>query len=164
MKIISNSFLICLLVLSFSASVFGASKPNDLQLRRDNPYYPTQADMLNHSHDNLTKTDKIYNDICDRIIQNFKSDKNFVNAFQKDRAEFLKYRAIQRDVILPTFGNDLTGYGSNYDLYSNSYLIDLTNAKIESLKKVVSHYCLYNDYFQPEEACSPKKIKSLSKF
>lgn len=163
MKMIRNSVLICLLVFNFSIIAFGASKPNNLEPRSDDPFYPTQADMLNYSSNRLAKLDKLYNDVCNKIIQNFKSDKNFVEAFQKDRTEFLKYRAIQRDVILPAFDNDPTAYGTNYELHSESYLLDLTNAKIKSLKNVVNDYCLYNDFAQPEAVCSPERIESLFK-
>lgn len=164
MKMIRNLLLICLLVFNFSVIAFGASKPNNLELRADDPYYPTQADMLNYSSNRLVKLDKLYNNICNKIVQNFKSDKNFVAAFQKDKAEFLKYRALQRDVILPAFDNDPRAYGTNYELHSESYLLDLTNAKIKSLKNVVSDYCLYNDFAQSKESCSQERIESLFKF
>ena len=163
MKMIRNLPLICLLCLNLSLIAWGKTRPNDLKLRADDPVYPTQADMLNYSNDRLVKLDKLYNDICSKIVQNFKPDKNFVEAFQKDRAEFLKYRAIQRDVILPAFESDPTAYGTNYELHSESYLLDLTNAKIKSLKKVVSDYCLYNDFAQPDNACSMERIESLFK-
>ncbi len=153
---------ICSICLSFSVAL-GVTKSNDLKLRSENPAYPTQADMLNYSHSRLAKLDKQYNGICNKIIQNFKSDKGFVDAFRKDQSEFLKYRLIQRNVILPAYDNDSTAYGSNYGLHSESYILDLTSAKIKSLKQVVNDYCLYNDFAQPENACSLERIETLFK-
>ncbi len=123
----------------------------------------TQSDMLNISNASLIESDKKFEGVCVNIIDNFKSDNAFVRNFKKNIAEYLKYRVVLNDTILPSKTTDLTVYGSNYSIYSNSYLIELNEAKIEEYKRMVQLYCLYNDGLQPKNACSKKHLKNLFK-
>ncbi len=119
--------------------------------------------MLNFSNVSVEDSDKVFEKICNKIVENFKSDKNFVAAFNTDKAEFLKYRLIQRDVILPAKKSDPMAYGSNYAIHSDAYLKELNGNKIRDYKRMVELYCLYNDYYQPANACSDTQIEKIFK-
>lgn len=134
---------------------------NMLKSKADNSFYPTQANMLNESSKNIEFSDSSFEKICNNIVKNFKSDKNFVTAFNEDKTEFLKYRLLQRDLILPARKSDNTAYGSNYGIHSHSYLMELNRDKINSYKRSVQLYCLYNEKCQSRQACSEKKIKEI---
>jgi len=144
--------------------VCAQNRPNDLILRSDDPIYPTQADMLEYSHKNYGEILSLYNILCTRIIKHFKADKNFVVAFKKDTETFKKYSLIQRDVILPSYeASKGTAYGSNYGIYSDSFLQELTLDKIKNLRNLVQTYCVYNDFNQSDDKCSEESINSLFK-
>lgn len=161
MKVLSKLSIAFLVFACFSSTSFAR---NDLAPGSNDKFYPTQADMLNYSRYKLDKVDAKYNQICNKIIKNFEADKSFVGALEKDRRGFLNYRLIERDIVLPSYSKDSTFYGSNYKLYSDSYLLTLTNAKIENLKVSVTTYCLYNDFLHNSNACSEKTLKKLFKY
>lgn len=161
MKIVRNLLLIFLTFASILLIAFANSKPNDLEPRANNPFYPTQADMLNASSHDLEISDQKFEKICNKILTSFKVDKDFVATFKKDKNEFLKYRLIQRDLILPALSSDSTAYGSNYGISSDSYLIELNEDKLKTYKRALELYCLYNEFAQPESACTKNKINSL---
>lgn len=160
MKNLYKLVLIIFVCCGFANQIFANTS---LEPKKQNPYYPTQADMLNFASDSIEASDKNFERICNQIVQNFKADKNFVVAFNADKAEFLKYRLLQRDMILPAKKTDLTLYGSNYQVHSDSYLKELSTNKIRDYKRMVELYCLYNDFSQPQNACSDKQIQKLFK-
>lgn len=147
----------------YLVSTFAKNKPNDLKPRADDPFYPTQADMLNASSHDMEMSNQKFEKICNKIIMNFKADKDFVAAFKKDKNEYMKYRLIQRDLVLPALSSDTMAYGSNYGISSHSYLIELNEDKLKAYKRALEMYCLYNEFAQSEETCSQKRINSLFK-
>lgn len=100
-------------------------------------------------------TDSEFETICSRIIETFKSDEQFVEYFQKDKEEFLKYRLIQIDTILPQ-GNSLP----NYSVYANSYKQELTKRKVKNYKRALEAYCLYNSV-EPDDICSDESLEKI---
>ena len=128
------------------------------------PYdFKTQAEMTTAAEQISNVTSDEFNKICNKIINNFKADKNFINAFKADKEEFLKYRTMQINTILPAYNTNFTVYGTNYPIYAGSYMDELTINKIKDYKTTIKTYCLYNDIYQPEGACSEETIDNLFK-
>ena len=105
MKFIFRLILIFFIYLFVSNQIFAN---NSLEFKNKNIHYPTQADMLNYSNKSIEDSDKNFELICKRIVENFKSDKSFIYLFNLDKSDFLKYRLIQRDLILPHIKTDST--------------------------------------------------------
>lgn len=128
------------------------------------PYdFKTQAEMVNVSIKTRDFSEKHLDEICDKIMDNFKADENFISAFKADKEAFLKYRTIQINTVLPAYNSNVTSYGTNYPIYAGSYKDELTINKIKEYKRAVETYCLYNDVYQPEGVCSEETIDNLFK-
>ena len=128
------------------------------------PYdFKTQAEMINVSVKTRDFSEKHFDEICNKIIKNFKADENFVRMFKLNINEYKKYQLIARDTVLPAYKNSYTAYGTNYPIYSNSYLEELNENKIKEYRRIVELYCLYNDVYQPEGTCSEETIDNLFK-
>lgn len=119
--------------------------------------FHTQAEMIRESNKDSHIADTEFESVCNRIIETFKSDKQFIENFKKDKEEFLKYRETQINTILPQ-GNCFT----NYQIYANSYREELTEKKLIDYKRTVKTYCLYSAE-QPENICSDETIEDLFK-
>lgn len=128
------------------------------------PYdFKTQAEMVNVSIKTRDFSEKHLDEICNKIIENFKADENFVSMFKLNLYMYKKYQLLQRDTVLPAKKYDDTAYGTNYPIYSNSYIEELNENKIKEYKRAVETYCLYNDVYQPEGVCIEETIDNLFK-
>ena len=153
---ISIILLFCIILTSCFA------RENDLKPRVDDPYYPTQADMIAYSHKERDKIINRYNKICDNLVKNFSEDKEFVQALRKNQELFIEYRKSERSIALPKLNNGIY-YGSNRSIYSDFVLIDSTENQIKNLRRLIEDYCLYNHYEQDENACKPETLDKIFK-
>ena len=155
-----NLFKISIILLFCIIFTSCFARENDLELREDDPYYPTQADMLAYSHKERDEITNRYNKICDNLVKNFSKDKEFVQALRKNQGLFLEYRKSERNIVLP---KRILNYGSNWGIHSDCTLIDSTENQIKNLRKLIEDYCLYNYYEQDENACKPETLDKIFK-
>ena len=135
---------------------------NDLKPHADDPFYPTQADMLECSHKKCDKIISRLNKIYDNIAKNFSEDKEFIQALRKNQELFFEYRKSERDIALPKLNNGIY-YGSNRGIYSDFILKESTENQIKNLRNLIEDYCLYNHYEQDENACKPETLDKIFK-
>ena len=154
MKLYQKTILITFILISVGFNIKHIFWPYD---------FKTQAEMINVSVKTWDFSEESFDKICNRIINNFKSDKDFIEMFKLNINEYKKYQLIARDTILPAYKNSYTAYGTNYPIYSNSYLEELNENKIKEYRRTVELYCLYNDTYQPAGACSEETIDNLFK-
>ena len=153
---ISIILLFCIILSSCFA------RENDLKPRADDPYYPTQADMLEYSHKRLDKKISRLNKIYDKLAKTFQKNENFVRALKKNQELFHQYRDTEREIIL-SHTNIIGYYGSNYGIYSDSITLNTIEKQISNLRMLVDDYCLYNHYEQDENACKPETLDKIFK-
>lgn len=127
-----------------------------------NNHFQTQSEMINYSVNISNNINSDFENICNKIIETYRTDKNFVKSFREDKENFIKYREIQINTVLPLQSNPVS-YGSNYAIYYNSYYNDITIQKIKEYKKALKLYCSYNDFAQPEDVCNDKTIDKIFK-
>lgn len=116
----------------------------------------TQNEMILIANTKSTNIDKKLNEIYNKIITIYNSDKIFIERFKIENIEFKKYREIQIKTVLT---DDATF--SNYSIYYNSYFNELTNNKILDYKRMLKLYCLYNSHKHPKYACSEDCINNI---
>lgn len=125
--------------------------------------FKTQAEMIHYSAKVSENYDEEFNRICNRITDYFKSDNDFIAAFNKDRDEFLKYRETHINTMLPAYLNTPTAYGTNYSIYHNSIKDNITANKILEYKQTIQTYCLYNTWQHPSNIYNKEAINNLFK-
>ena len=155
MKLTYKIFFIVLSIFITLNCVFAKSIENCSQ----EPFFPTQADMLKESVKLTEASDKMYETICKRIIKTYSKDKDFIAAFKQEQKAYLKLRTIKRNTVLPSFSDRGNAYGSNYGIYANSFYVELNANEIKYYKKMIETYCLYNDF--KDIPCSPKDIDNI---
>ena len=154
MKLYQKTILIIFILISVGFNIKHILWPYD---------FKTQAEMTTAAEQISDITSDKFEQICNKIIENYNTDNKFVTAFIADKEEFLKYRTMQINTILPAYNTNFTAYGTNYPIYAGSYMDELTINKIKDYKTTIKTYCLYNDVYQPEGACSEETIDSLFK-
>ena len=154
MKLYQKIILITFILISVGFNIKHIFWPYD---------FKTQAEMTTAAEQISDITSDKFEQICNKIIENYKTDNKFVTAFIADKEEFLKYRTMQINTVLPAYNSDFTAYGTNYPIYVGSYRNELTINKIKEYKRAVETYCLYNDIYQPAGACSEETIDNLFK-
>ena len=154
MKLYQKIILIIFILISVGFNIKHIFWPYD---------FKTQAEMTTAAEQISDITSDKFEQICNKIIENYKTDNKFVTAFIADKEEFLKYRTMQINTVLPAYNSDFTAYGTNYPIYAGSYRNELTINKIKEYKRAVETYCLYNDIYQPAGACSEETIDNLFK-
>ena len=96
MKLYQKIILITFILISVSFNIKHIFWPYD---------FKTQAEMINVSVKTRDFSEESFDKICNRIINNFKSDKDFVEMFKLNINEYKKYQLIARDTILPAYKN-----------------------------------------------------------
>ncbi len=133
----------------------------DPYLENHNEFLGSDSQMLYFSDKALESLYKRYDELCTKIINNFKEDKGFVTAFKKDIAAFKKYRETQSNMIYPRQGTTLT-YGTMYEYTLWGYNYSLTVQQIENTKRNVEMYCDSNSAFLKDDSvCSEDRINEM---
>lgn len=151
MKNIRNLFLVLLLafMVPFSSEVLAKGKSNN-------------ASISNASDKVIKQSNKKYDEVCDRIYQNFRDDSQFANNFAQVRLIYVRTRYIQSRLVYRDISNIIPDYNYNYPTLLSQYIVDLNNQEIEKYKNAVKKYCVYGKYYQKDpNACSTERINSL---
>lgn len=117
------------------------------------------SEMYAYQVKTMNSLDKRYDELCRKILENFKEDKNFTSAFKEDIKAFKKYRLTQDKLVHPRHPQS---YGFMYYniKWENDYT--LTVIQIENIYKKIVAYCDFNEVFlENDSVCSPESIELL---
>lgn len=133
--------------------------PNiDPYLEGHNEFLGSDSQMIYWAHKTKDSLYTRYDKLCKNILETFKQDKEFVQAFKKDMAAFEVYRNTQKELEFPKDKD----YGTmrEYAEWSSDY--KLTVIHIEQLKQKISAYCDCNSSFlQNKDICSKENIDKM---
>ncbi len=117
--------------------------------------------MYSYQAKTMVSLNKRYDLLCKRIVENFKEDKLFVEAFKNDIEAFKVYIETQNAVALPRNPQE---YGFMYYnmKWENDYR--LTVLQIENTYKNIVAYCDFNSAFLKDSSvCSQERISKMFK-
>lgn len=149
-------FSITIICSGFTCETYPDTKP---YLESHNNFSGDYAEMYSYQVKTINSLYKRYDELCDRILKNFKEDKTFISAFKEDIENFRKYRSSQDKLVHPRHPQE---YGLMYYniKWENDYT--LTVIQIENIYKKIIAYCEFNEAFLNDASvCSKEKIESL---
>lgn len=128
-------------------------------LEGHNEFWGSNSQMIYWSDETLKSLYSRYDKLCEKIVDNFKEDKSFVEAFKKEKVMFENYRESREQLVRPRQDN----YGMYMPIYSKwGYDYSLTVEQIERTKKNIFNYCDVNSVFlKNPDVCSEQKINSM---
>lgn len=95
----------------------------------------TQAEMNQQAYDEFNKSDKKLNEVYQKIKSIYKSDTLFLQNLQKSQQLWIKFRDAELNMKFPAYPDK--NYGSIHPICRASYLIDLTENRINTLQNWV---------------------------
>lgn len=127
-------------------------------LEGHNEFWGSQSQMIYWGDKTLESLYKRYDELCNKIIETFKEDEDFVKAFKKDIEAFKNYRNTQRDLIFPRTIN----YGTIQPNIEWGTDYSLTVGHIEELKGKIGLYCIHNGaLLRDDSICSDENINNI---
>lgn len=125
----------------------------------------TAADMIEYSNKLLSEDDKHFNDVCNRIIEHFSEEKEFVKRFDSDRKEYLKTKRTIDHHLIFFHEPQEQWYGHIYlQYYGYENLSNLNKLKLEYYKGLVKTMCKYNFSSEKQKTmCSEKTLNRIFK-
>lgn len=151
MKKIKIIFLMAVLAayISLANCAFAKGKTSD-------------AKIISQASAAINASNKNFDEVCNRIHNNFSSDYHFKSNFSQVRIMHVRMRNSYVDMVYRNMDNVIPDYNYNYPTWSSQYLIQLNNKELEKYKDAITKYCVNGKYYQKDpNACSVERINSL---
>lgn len=100
-----------------------------------NCFSQTQAEMNKEAYADFQKSNNQLNEIYQTILSEYESDSIFVNNLKKSQRIWIQFRDSEMELKYPNYNDDF--YGSIHPTCRAVYLQELTDSRIETLKKWV---------------------------
>lgn len=116
----------------------------------------------NESYETYKKIEEKNKNIIKIIKKELKSDKLFIKYLDTNQSQWERYRDAMIKNLYPEI-EDINSayYGILYPLKENMYKIELTNNRINELKRLVKLRCLENADISDKKFCKDEYIENL---
>ncbi len=117
------------------------------------------------AYNNMIKSQKYHNDVCQRVADNFISDRRFVGYIRSTCLLFQSERQRLIETVFPSANNvEDDNYKDQYPILVSNFIININNREIETYRTIINEYCKYNTYKYAKrnnQACAPAAINSI---
>jgi len=97
-----------------------------------NGFAQSQAEMNRQAYDEFNQSDRKLNEIYHAILSGYKSDTLFVKNLRKSQRIWIQFRDAEMEMKYPPYPGNF--YGSIHSICRASFLKELTDRRIETLK------------------------------
>lgn len=158
MKFFFNNIKLILIIgviIGLPLICFAANEPDLPNM----PMPKNYAEDVKYSDALLKSSNKYFDEVINRINQNFKQDTAFLKLFNNNVNQYKASRMSEINIIFPHNQN----YGVARESTTAYFNLSLNRNKLKEYEKLINYYCLRNEFFYTGDECSDAKIEQLFK-